>query len=1102
MVESTRFSDFIETARARLDLIRQCLLRHEKNPDDREFLNDYYRSVRALKDASLPLGLGRFSELCFHLESILTVIRRNRLPIGQETISLLRETRDRLSKLLHEIETTRKERATVKDLLKRIRNLEQSVAAEESMEQAPEIEILEPGDEPPETHPDSSLLPEEIIKEEYDQELFQIFMEQMQENLSLLRSLTPFFANQDNQAKCAALCSELVGRLQSSANYMGYEGLADFYLQWIAELEMAGVDLAMGISTSFTFMDSYLKRITSLFPRIEDTPAPADKVNRIWLEFSTPPPPARKPSRPSAAAESEDDSLKDLFHDIKDADPDFFAPDPEPVAALAGAEPQTDDPVTPAPGPVPGPRPLAAPPVEIDGTFLEEERQSDAFDEELFQIFIQQLRENITKIRALTDGFAQEANKGAVIDRCSALVGNLQTSANYMGYTQLAEYHLQWIAELELAGVDLAIGNSVDLGFMDEKIQKISEIFPEIETISAAPADFSVFDREPSSIGTTADTRGEDSPAEEQVNEPRGDQDEFLFDLFDDEEDDSFELDPEPVAALAGDVVTADLEDLSGEPVEDAGDEHALGKEKAGQTVELERLFAETDPDASPSAGTPPVPEKLLQKLSDALNSIDDEESFQEPAGTSEPVDSQNDSDLFDKLLSAIDLSAGPRDDPTSAIDQIIEEILTGEQRSDTTPPELPTPEIRRSLGPDAERIDELVGKIGELATGRASLARLHAEMNSLHHTLLNQDGVDSRKLAPFRELASRLGSTNKALGRLFGEIQEGILKVKMTPVARLFDLYSEFVTRLAREAGKKITFTTNGRETEVDLCSIEDVASCLLILIRNAVEHGIEPPQERGQAGKEPIGTICLSAFQEFNHIVFEVTDDGRGIDPKKVKSAALASGLFSGDDLYNMADHDLTRLVMTPGFTTRTGKKDVERDPGLDTLKETVERLSGTVSITSTIGTGTTIQIRLPFTPPVFQALRLRDGDDTYALPLVDIEELLRVSRDDIEKRDGIETMAFRGEQIPVRALSELVNDGVPAPVREERFYVAVVSADSKKVGLSMDEALGLEDVSIRPLAGFLREECGFSAAAVKGEGEILFIPAIRELVEKVLP
>ena len=1394
MVDSSKFARFIDKAADRLEQIKQSLLKHEKNPNDREFLNDIFRSVHAIKNAALPMGLGRISELCFYLENFLQSIRTDRSQINREKTEILIECKDRLGKLIHEIKTTDKEKAAVKDLIKRIQ--QEMVAMPEAgapepvpvqeaptPEPAPALEELTPALESlpaepfvPEEEDKSSLLPDEIKNEEFDRELFQIFIEQMQENISLLRALADGFAQSPSKGKTISLCSELVGKLQTSANYMGYDRLADYYLQWVAELEMAGVELTMGTPFSFDFMDERIKTTTGLFPQVKDTPASAAAVQKAEGEMVPAPPVVRK--QPTTPGEPEDTiTFKDLFSDMELGGEEGFGEAAEPIAALSDFEPQEKPlPAQPAKGheAAVGKKRIMAQPVALDVSFLEEERQSPEFDEELFQIFVQQLQENLLELRTLVDSYPKAANKAVIVNQCSTLVGKLQTSANYMGYEPLAEYYLQWIAQLEMAGVDLSLNTPVSFAFMDEHIRKILDVFPQVKGVSAPPAPVA----EPAPVRTPAPPQpppatvpDESASFKELFIDMDEDEDEIFredsapvvaalsgfaeeegwldpglaaevdlpevdnffgdleepppaqarkakpspapaFDVVDLYEGEDSALSPEPVAALSGtddiavaqerrpakEVVLPEVDDFFGAlgvelpdlipksalpptapatpafPVEDlfaeaesapalepvaalTGTEEIAKEQKAGPDEdvtlpEVENFFGEfltgeeesfeigAEPIAAlsdeNSAGAPPAkpakrlpaegvaslfldeeeggpiraenkdkdladvfaataggddldlevrdetsaalrdsaaadllfqdeglapprrtitapaddisslfgdeeeepfpapeepsppaeaapPERqaLFRKISQAMKSLEEEVPTLEAAvdksraraarPASEPpapetAQAEEDGKLFARLLGALEATADDDDrGAAKPIDQVIEEILAPEAAQAapeaTKPEELPVqivaPDIRQKLGLDAGRMDRLMDQVGALAAGRSSLSQLYQEMSSLSQRLQETHGLEQSELNPLQNLLLRLEDTTSALSRVSSEIREGVLNVRMVPAGQLFSLYQELAGNLAKEAGRQVELTVQGEDSEIDQFTVEDIGDCLLHLISNAVRHGIESAEERRQLGKNASGSLTLKAGHESNHVVIEVSDDGRGIDPKIIKATALAREMLGGDELYRISDHDLTRLIMTPGFTTEAGVPPESKVPGLDRVKAIMDRLGGTIQIKSTVGKGTRVRLLIPLKLPTFAALKVKAGTDIFALPLSSVEEIVRVTPENLIRSGDAELIVFRSENIRLHSLARIAGLETLAG-HGERFPVVVVKSDAGLAGLIVDEMIGLDEVPVKPMADYLRAHSDFAGVAIKGDSDYSFIPDVAGLMK----
>ncbi|MCI5209778.1 MAG: hypothetical protein D3910_13520 [Candidatus Electrothrix sp. ATG2] len=263
---------------------------------------------------------------------------------------------------------------------------------------------------------------------------------------------------------------------------------------------------------------------------------------------------------------------------------------------------------------------------------------------------------------------------------------------------------------------------------------------------------------------------------------------------------------------------------------------------------------------------------------------------------------------------------------------------------------------VRSSIRVDAEKIDYLMNQVGELVVSRAYFAQLVNEMRGLEQQLLDSSGVSKAQLKPLHEFAFRLSEAGVHLGRVSNELQEGVMKVRMLPIDQLFKRYPRLVRDLVHNMNKDVKLITKGEETELDKMVIESISDPLIHIIRNSVDHGIETVEERLRAGKPAQGTLVLEAFHESDHIVLEITDDGKGIDTQRIKAKALEKGLVRKEELERMTDQDLTHLIMLPGFSTaEKATKTSGRGVGMDVVKKNIEKLNGTVEIASEEKKGT---------------------------------------------------------------------------------------------------------------------------------------------------
>lgn len=334
-------------------------------------------------------------------------------------------------------------------------------------------------------------------------------------------------------------------------------------------------------------------------------------------------------------------------------------------------------------------------------------------------------------------------------------------------------------------------------------------------------------------------------------------------------------------------------------------------------------------------------------------------------------------------------------------------------------------------------------------------------------------------------------------LDRLTSSLQNAVMLTRMQPIGRLFSRYPRIVRDLARSLGKKIEIELSGHETEIDKGMIEDLADPLVHLIRNSADHGIEAPERRLAAGKREDGLIRLSAQQEGDRILLEIQDDGKGIDPAFIRSKAKSKGLMDPAAIDALTDRQALELIFLPGFSTAEAISNVSgRGVGMDVVKTNILKMGGEVSIDSTPGNGSTIQIRLPLTLAVLPALLLRCSGQGLALPLSSVQEILSLAEHKPQMAGGRPVISLRGEIIRVLDLSDLLGWGktIDAPVA-----ALVDLGNDRKVALTADGFIGREEVMVKPLEGVKPK--GVSGVMVDAKGDIVLILDLKELLGPVL-
>jgi two-component system chemotaxis sensor kinase CheA len=374
-----------------------------------------------------------------------------------------------------------------------------------------------------------------------------------------------------------------------------------------------------------------------------------------------------------------------------------------------------------------------------------------------------------------------------------------------------------------------------------------------------------------------------------------------------------------------------------------------------------------------------------------------------------------------------------------------------------------------RTVRVDIGRLDKLMNLVGELVIGRARIERLAQET----------------KIKAFDEPLSQLG-------RISGEIQELVTKLRMVPVSMVFDRLPRLVRDLSRQMGKEVRLVVEGRETELDRTVIDEIGDPMVHLLRNSLDHGLESPEERERNGKPREGTITVAAYQEGNGVIIEVQDDGRGIDTAKVRRKAVERGIVTAEQAQMMTDEEAIRLILLPGFSTADVVTDLSgRGVGMDAVKSKVESLGGQFQVFSKLGEGTRVVIRLPLTLAIVLALLIRVGDEIYAISLENVEETLLVPKSEIKYVHGTPVTTVRGEILTLSDLAGILSTPVDREGVEEHPVVVIrVGRDRNRIGFVVDDFVGQQEIVIKPLGKLLQKVRGVAGATILGDGNVALI------------
>ena len=417
-------------------------------------------------------------------------------------------------------------------------------------------------------------------------------------------------------------------------------------------------------------------------------------------------------------------------------------------------------------------------------------------------------------------------------------------------------------------------------------------------------------------------------------------------------------------------------------------------------------------------------------------------------------------------------------------------EILVPESKKEDSPakPAEPSEGVERkqegrsmadtNIRVDVKLLDQLMNLVGELVLARNQILQFSSK------------DQDAGFLA-----------TTQHLNLVTTELQEGVMKTRMQPIGNVWSKFPRVVRDLATSCGKKIRLEMEGKETELDKTLIEAIKDPLTHIIRNSADHGIESPEDRKAAGKPEEGLLRLRAFHEGGQVNIEIIDDGKGINPEKIKQKALEKQLITPDQASRMSDHDLVNLVFAAGFSTAEKVTHVSgRGVGMDVVKTNIEKIGGTVDIQSTYGEGTTLKIKIPLTLAIIPALTVMTGGDRYAIPQVNLLELVLLEGDQIKKNvefiQGAPVYRLRGQLLPLIYLSEELK--VKKKDDNDKVNIVVLQADERQFGLVVEGVRDTEEIVVKPLSQQLKGIPAFSGATIMGDGKVALILDVMGLAQ----
>ena len=478
---------------------------------------------------------------------------------------------------------------------------------------------------------------------------------------------------------------------------------------------------------------------------------------------------------------------------------------------------------------------------------------------------------------------------------------------------------------------------------------------------------------------------------------------------------------------------------------------------------------------ATPAPAAKPEPEAPKQPATQSASASEDAKKAGKEAGSILRVDSKRIDDLLNLVSETVITKA--------TFNQI--SMQFGELTTQLREIESQYREKIKSL------FDSLPNYLGSIQDGK-SVKDIRKEINDSYGDIFTMfDGFETS----FKSSIAKFRSTSQNLGRITGELQEGVMRIRMVPISQIFSRFPRLVRDLSKTLNKKINLVIEGEETELDKSVIEDLLDPIMHSVRNSIDHGVESAEVRLAAGKPEEGTVLLKAANEGNMIVIEIADDGKGIDVESVKAKAVERGLISPNKV--LTDVEAFNLIFEPGFSTASQVTSISgRGVGLDVVRRQIDDLNGTVTVNSERGKGTKFTIKLPLTLAIIQGLLVRVGAEIYSIPITSVIESLRIKPEEIKKIDNYEVFNIRSDVISLLRLNRLF--GIKTEEEQDYHFIVIVGTAEKKMGFMVDSLIGEEDVVIKPLRDQFTNSPGIAGASILGDGSVSLIIDVSQLLE----
>ncbi len=518
---------------------------------------------------------------------------------------------------------------------------------------------------------------------------------------------------------------------------------------------------------------------------------------------------------------------------------------------------------------------------------------------------------------------------------------------------------------------------------------------------------------------------------------------------------------------------------VSGNATSTSEEKEEIKKEESKTVggINLEDINPDNLDELDLSSLSPEELDQVLDKLVDDMNTSPEEEEFEEIVEESAQEHSQEKEESSKKETP----EEVKKEENVPAKKETSTQITKENQKKELQKKMVTTKE--QTIRVDVKRLDQLMNLIGELVLAKNRLIKIYNDVEERYEG---------------EKFLEELNQVVSSISIVTTDLQIAVMKTRMLPIGKVFNKFPRLVRDLARELGKKVKLIIEGEDTELDKSIIEEIGDPLVHMIRNAIDHGIEPPEERKKVGKSEEGTIWLRAYNEGNMIVIEIKDDGKGMDPDVLKRKAIEKGIITPQEAENMSDKEAFMLIFKPGFSTAAKITNVSgRGVGMDVVKTNIEKLNGIIEVDSIPGKGSTFKLKIPLTLAIIQALLVASQEDLFAIPLSNVIETVRIVEEDIYTIEGRSVLKLRDAVLPLVNMADIFDiEKILLP--EKYLYVVILGLGATKVGLIVDRFIGQEEIVIKSLGEFLKGLPGIAGATIRGDGRVTLIVDVASLMK----